>query len=120
MTMTLAPSAISCSAIACKNALPWPPAHARLADEAVDRLRARRQMRQMRLRPGRRRIGLDIGEVPPPMLDDPLPHQRLVEIRRQQRQLRRRIPPPPHHLRGPQPPRRHRQIGVGEGAEMIR
>jgi hypothetical protein len=28
------------------------------------------------------------------MLDDPLPHQRLVEIRRQQRQLRRWIPPP--------------------------
>jgi hypothetical protein len=93
--------------------------HGRLPNEGIDNHSSIGKMRQVRLRPGSCGIGLHVGEGTPIMLHDPLPHQGFIEVFSDQINLLLGITPPAQHLRSSKPASNHRQVGTGEGPEII-
>lgn len=92
--------------------------HLRHADKGVDADCAGGKRYEMWLRPDVDGIGL--GERNAVMLDDPLPHLRLVQVASEKHQLFLGLAPPAHDLGGLQPERHHRQIGASKGSEAVR
>jgi hypothetical protein len=93
--------------------------HGWLADEGIYDLRSGLKMREMRLGPCNCRIDLNVREWTLCVLDNPLLHQRLIEILCNQSKLLLRISPPPDDLRCSQPTSNHRQVFAGERPEII-
>jgi hypothetical protein len=101
------------------------PDHRRQTDEAVNRPRSARQMREMRLRPGADVIILRVGERSAAKRNDAHCHKRLIQIRPQEFEFFARLSPPASDFRRVKPAPKARQVvgrrrpeGIGGGVRI--